>query len=366
MLCGSLLAQPNAGAKVEYQVLKDLSAEWLYYDESENTLVPYIAGNDIATNIIHLKLDFRQFTNAYLVVHAPVPLSLFANGQLLRSSSADSSAFILPIDSLKRHQGQLHLTVYQPQSQVDDLVLYVGRRGAVVERVSEASPVFRRVGLFGTSSIIILFLVVFTFFALLLNAYPKDFREFFNVSSVFLSRLFDEDLYKSRFLTTSQLLFLLAHATMIAFIVMVFFQQTGTALPINFMHIGDTLLTWLLLSAAVFILIILKLVLISLISELFDFREVVNVYFFDFIKLSFFFYGLLFLLVVVMVLTGRPWPPHMAQLLYFLALGFSLLRFAVLYFKLISKVPVHYLHLFSYLCTTELLPVLLGAKFFQP
>ena len=76
------------------------------------------------------------------------------------------------------------------------------------------------------------------------------------------------------------------------------------------------------------------------------------------------FYSLVFVVLTFIVINQFYLVQAALQRILTMVIIFNIVRFVILYFKFRRTVPMKSLHLFSYLCTTELIPIILGMKFF--
>jgi hypothetical protein len=97
-------------------------------------------------------------------------------------------------------------------------------------------------------------------------------------------------------------------------------------------------------------------------GSLFRLDKVVDVHFFDFIHYSKVFYTLLVPVLVLIFTSYLSYIDRVESLCTVIIIGFALLRILLISFRLNKLVPDRNLYLFSYLCVTELVPLLTGIK----
>ena len=92
--------------------------------------------------------------------------------------------------------------------------------------------------------------------------------------------------------------------------------------------------------------------------------EKINFYLVEFLRMSMIFYSVMFVIVSYTVINHFYYIETLLENLIVIVIAFNLIRFVMLFFKFRKTVNMKSLHLFSYLCTTELIPIVLGFKFF--
>ena len=144
---------------------------------------------------------------------------------------------------------------------------------------------------------------------------------------------------------------------------MIFYYGSGKAsFPlISIDSVWDGFAQWLKWSAVVLMLLSFKLVLTFLLSGLFNISEFVPFHFFNFLRMLFFVFGTGTLLSLGYFIFKGQNPEFYSYLLY----GFTILTFfwvLLIYLKLLNRVPFRFFHLFSYLCVSEIVPMVIIFK----
>ena len=93
-------------------------------------------------------------------------------------------------------------------------------------------------------------------------------------------------------------------------------------------------------------------------------RELDQIHFFEFVRISIFIYSAGSVFMVILLLAYYlPAPGHFVWVIYLVAF-LSVVRIVLLYLKFLRLSTFRNLYLFSYLCTTEILPLIIGFKIF--
>ncbi len=122
-------------------------------------------------------------------------------------------------------------------------------------------------------------------------------------------------------------------------------------------------LVWLILGVALNLVIYLKYVLLALIGWLFHMRQTVGRHFIDYINASALFYILIALCLAMSTYSTFIPSEIFLQIILISTVSFLFYRTVLLYIRLIQLSPYSKLFIFSYICTTELIPLLIGLYF---
>jgi hypothetical protein len=124
---------------------------------------------------------------------------------------------------------------------------------------------------------------------------------------------------------------------------------------------GDALLRWFEVSFVILLLLTLKIVTVFVLSQLFGMRGVAGLHFFNVIRLLLIAAGSLSLVVFLyFVWRGQDPDTYTAILTIFILL--SAVWIMVIFLKLNSRTEHSMFHLFSYICATEVMPLLIIVK----
>jgi hypothetical protein len=342
-----------------FQVLRNLQGELLYYNARQEAYLPWIEGNDVSTTALHLALDLAGNRDQVLVLELNRNTSLYIDQQLVYYFEKPVQT-VLQLDSLWQRYGadSLGLSFYQPEGDFSDMGVYLAYLRPYapppvnpLEQVRR--PVYRHYDYF---KLILLLLVIY--YALLWRAIPRNFNDFFNLSHLFLNWRRKEG---PTMLTNEQLLLILALSALISFFLWIY--QTYTGALDALLWFGHPLLVWLQFTFSVFVLVVLKYLLIRAMSALFGLSEISYPYFFESLILSQSFYTAGFLVTAAVGIKSFGKIENLTSYFGLTVAIFYFFRLFIMYFKIRMKVDVRFLHLFSYLCTTELLPIIVGLKF---
>lgn len=214
---------------------------------------------------------------------------------------------------------------------------------------------------------IILSVILLCVFTISKIIFPKLFAESITWDKLFGFRI-KEDLGSSiRPFSTEHIYFTALFSFNLSF-VLLFTVNALTTEQVAFdllkvLGVGQGILVWIVLGLILNLAIYLKYVLLFMIGWLFHMRQTVGRHFTDYINASALFY-----LLVALSVTLSAYSTFIASELFLQTILISIVVFifyrtVLLYIKLMQLSPYSKLFIFSYICTTELIPVLIGLYF---
>jgi hypothetical protein len=187
--------------------------------------------------------------------------------------------------------------------------------------------------------------------------------DYLNVSKLFYLRDRDENQIALRIASSVNLLFYLFCSLLASLILITAFHFAQEGLSFFtypfFTTTNKYLGQWLLLALGILGMLMAKLVFITLIALLYGLRDIAGVQFFNFVRVLILSLALIAIVSLFCFSFG-------ISVNYFLLLkaGCTLLLLGtgLLYFKLEARTTFHSFHLFSYLCATEIFPLMILVK----
>ncbi len=347
--------------------IKDLKSEWKIYSETENALVPYIESINSKSKNVYIAITPDEYRENGILLKFKRKTALFINNKLIYNT-AEPVSIVLSIDSLAGiyGQGRLLFSMYS-QGGIHDLessiISYSNKNRSLISKMDHLSilpmdrgPIwdFMKIGM-----IIILILYV-----VLVNIGSRVFNDYYNIINSFIRAGTDEFLNRSKKITRIDLVFIIVLAFVISFFIVIAIYQFG--LRDN----KDTLLTvgslfakwfWILLFLLGWFL--LRFILISLSSDLFKMREIGTIHTFEYLRITNFYSLLFFLFLVLALFVIQINLDLFVYILIYSIIIISFIRALILYLKFLNSSNYTKLYLFAYLCSAELLPVIVGLKF---
>ena len=355
----------------QYGLVHDLKAELLVYDEDYETFLPYVRGTPFPSNAASFWLPLRQYQSYLLLVAAPEGSSLLINQNVVAHYSRAGS-HVYPIDSLRSQYGDSCLvTLYrQPLSLQQVQLAVVGQQTLPITDESHIGERYLKIEARpsrGFNDFFVLVLVVLMAgLALLRNLFPRVFLSYYSLGEVLSTRTSMNTAFTYKLGGPGQLLFIVVYSALFGFLLMVLLNAAGYWPELGWLgpdsHFSDYMWSWLRLTGLVLLLQLLKYFMLQITAGVFNFQEFASIHYFDFLRVSQMFFSVLLAAVAVVFLSLPMQVPVGAEVLLKVLLIFALLRVGFIFFKLMQLADFRKTYLFSYLCATEILPLLVGLK----
>ena len=346
----------------DYPLIKDLRSEWLAIDKN-NQYVPFVARDKSNPSVIGVRLDLEKYRGHTLRCCVPAATSILVNKQIL-TSVQQTQCINYDIDSLRQVylQPTVLLTVYQPERAIDQVSLQVVNR--TVNLLAQKDRIIPRLVSAKENFFVIGFIVILALYAILINHFPKTFKNIYNLRKILAFRAREEDM-RIRLVSEPHILFLGQHCLLISFLFVLLIPGIGLRVPFvqfSLQSLSSYLLLWLTISGLVLLTVWAKYMLIVMFGTLFKLRQLMYLHMFDFMRLSLMFWGAVFLLAICVCSNTGVDEQWYGQGLTYLFVAFALARVLVLYLRLFRNASFKNMYLFSYICTAEIIPLFVGLE----
>lgn len=338
----------------ESAVIKDLREDWKAY--SNNQYKEYSTSE--YKSIIYFLVDANKYKDALLRIESKKEFSILLDGRLIVANKM--GVIRCDLDSLSAlYSNPLNFSIIR--SAVDISTKLIPKQESPLK---EANLVKRKEQYFLNFSIMAS-LILLTFFVVLLRTNPKLTFDYLNFTKLFSVQEREENIMTIRITSSVNLLFYTFTSLLASFLLLIIFHYAYADLSLdNLFHVNsvrDGFTQWMKLTAIVLLTLIGKLILIGVLSYLFKATEMMAMQFFNFIRLFFFTFGVISLLVALFFMANVHNPAWYYGLCYVLV-GIFIFWDIILFLKLMSRVPFHIFHLFLYLCASELIPLVILIK----
>lgn len=350
---------PNSGETI---VIADLSYEWLVYDKEEGILFPYMGEQDI--HDIYFQIPTDKYAGFHLQIFSNPGDFLYVNGKLCAEIS--SSGLVISLDSMKaKIKNELLFSIYsynlEPTKVKTEVVKFDSGLGVSSGRVLVTDA---RLGIKDHDYLKLAFITVFGLLVIFRTVNVKLFNEYFAVHHAYSLRQRFEIITSQSFLSVYNLSYILLFACLISVSLLGLWQINPQSMMIDLDQYSSRPLTKvILIFIGSIVLIIIKLPLITVFNSLFQLRKVRDLQYAIFIRHSLILSALIFCLSVF----NFGWDGEVVESYEGLISGliFVLLWLQVLvtFLVLNSQLNFHKLHLFAYLCSTEIIPLIVFLKF---
>lgn len=338
---------------------KDLRTEWLIFEEGTYRPVERIPFSGL--NTIYFQLDPRKHTGDYLQVASNKPYFLFVDGSV-RGEFRGQSHF--RIDSLITARNRpAWIALHQQTINERDLVTTVVSPGKPITAADAATALrpynpFRDFVVVAGLLITILFLAAFR-----LN--PKLGADYFAIDRIFASREMDDSQASARLTVGSNVQFYVLCSLLIGYYLLMIVQH----LPAHYQWTVRFVATdfwmfwwqWLKLSALVLLALLSKALIIFSLTRLFDMRGMTRFHFFNWIRLLLVAIGAATVVLFMYYISHGDDPGYYVVFLS-VVIAVLVAWIVVAFFKLSGRTGHSIFHLFSYLCATEIIPLIITVK----
>jgi hypothetical protein len=362
VLTGMILMALISVAQTDTMRIRDLSAEWRMLSSDEG-IIPLVNEESFSGHTLFVPVPLDDYRGNLLRLYSADEVSLLADGQLLDIFSGDRW---LPIDSLYRvHGDSVIYTLYKRplhpyaiETEIyrlaDSLTAAQIRSEQVIIEGNEDS---------GLKNVLIAsILIILLFGTILYYYYPRLALEFFRLRRAISFRELDENLMKTRPLSLVNIFFYFLESMLAAWVLFLLIQFADYDLRFRVFHFSgfwNGMFVWGRMVAVIFFLLFLKYFLVWSFRNLFRISGFLNNHFYNYIRLGLLFYlGMALLLFLSVFTLGISNPGYYGGWLIGLLILFGI-RILLIFFKLMNESSHTILHLFSYLCATELIPLLL-------
>nr|PZN47076.1 MAG: hypothetical protein DIU61_19900 [Bacteroidota bacterium] len=343
----------------EGYVTQDLTSEWTIFDDGAYR--PYERERDADEDIVYFTLDAASHRNAHVRISGRHVKAVFVNGKLVASGNVRNVMY--DVDSLAdRFPGRvLHFGVYAshiyPENLNVSLVLPGVKPAAGPEEIVRPRTYFRD---FVVSGIILLFILL-----IVVTQLTKVPIAFFFTRRVFAAQEGEEVQLYTRIASTTNILFYVFTSLVIAFYLMILYRASGDRYVLGLANQAETyfgtVLKWGRLGSILLVAFCLKIGLVMLMSRTFGLGEYLGFQVVNWMRLMLVSFGILTVAEVVYFLSGGMSGAVYAAFMW----GFIvvLIAWVILFFTKVARRPGYSLfHIISYLCATEVLPLLISVK----
>jgi hypothetical protein len=354
MLC---LYTMTTNGQEKYTVKHDLHNDWLVYKADK--YLPISEQTNSNVNAVYFSIDLSQFGTDILRIKALKPFYFFTNGRLIAKFNPGSK--LLSIDSLSRFYGEiLNISLYQDEINADNLKTEIISTDTKAGSLSSLKP-----DGFFKDFVVVAGLSIIVFFVWMIRVHPKLAADYFSVARVLSLREVDDNQSHARLAISSNVLFYIFCSLLLSFYLIIVFYHLPSdySLPLAFARISfwGVLLQWLKLGTIILFLLFLKMIVVYALSELFGMKGIAGIHFFNWVRLLLIIAGALSLIVFIYLIT-RGYNTHVYAIMLSMIVVSLGAWVIIVFLKLNNRVEHSMFHLFSYICATEVIPLLVTIK----
>jgi len=349
-----ITAQEKAGVE------KSLRSDWMKFENDKYTLLEEGA---TVRNTIYFKIETNRYPGSYLSIQSVRPFFVFFNGKL---SGEYQGKAIFKTDSLAgvHYTTRFLVAVHQPDINTRDL------KTAIIAPDEGSSKRYRlesefRPATFFKDYVIISGLVIIFLFLIAMRINPKLASDYLSIIRIFSVREADDAQANARLTSSSNIQFYVICSLLLGFYMMIiiFHLPDEYALPLHFQGYSFWTIVWqwIRLSAMILGVFFVKILLIFSLTRLFGLKGLARIHFFNWVRLLLIVFGASsIILFVYFILRGQS--PDFFIVFLTLVVGTLVSWIFIVFLKLNGKTEHSMFHLFSYICATEIIPLLITIK----
>ncbi len=346
-----------------------INGDWLVQVEGSNQLVPYIAREHASYSAVHQWVSISPAQPFLIDFTAKQGLCLYLNNKLI--FLADSTAnYTIDLAAYSKAvapvAGKHLLTTWHPKQQP---LLSSYKNHLLVQNTEQKQsswPYSVRLRNYVNQNAFVLFmLLIGLIYGGLKANYTTDFKHIFNPESFFRTNMLREGPQAKPIRSLSGLLFVLAFSLSMALLIVAIhtnvqqLQFLSRLFPVSEADIITRILFYTLF---VFVFILIKYLFLKVMGFIFELDEVVQLQYNEFVR-TILFLGILLPFVMLLYLALNSAMPRTILLVSSLSVSLLLILTTIRVFVAVNKkAGALNLHLFSYLCATEVIPLAIVLK----
>jgi hypothetical protein len=356
LLFGFLIAAsgvPDAGFKVK----KDLRNDWLAYSQNGYAKVDEKSTDDLSA--IHFRINPAEHSGDKILIESSRLFYFLINGQVVKKQKG---RITLPLDSIGKIYGLQSITfsVYQQPVYAERLHTAIVTSDATTPGgIATKPPAFFR------DFVVVAGLLLVILFVVLLRVQPKLASEYFSIQRILTLREGDDTQGHARFALSSNVWYYVFCSLLLSLLLMILFRHLPDkyqlTLTFKATSFGVAFFKWIKFSVLILALLVMKVLVIFILSNLFGMRGIAGIHFFNVVRLLLIAGGGLILIGFIYFISRGQKPEVYMTLLYIIAFMFGAWILLV-FLKLNNKTEHSMFHLFSYICATEVIPLLITVK----
>jgi len=362
----------SAQTDTDTLMVQNLMSEAYFFDESSDAYLPLIDSRQFKGSAIHFELDRDQQNGLLLIISTEKKFSLFIDKKLVQRVDPATDFIWNTEEIFNKYGKEIEVTFYSPTLDAENInaslfSIVEATEGQLSE--SEVIILQQRGDVSSFQNFLIIGLLTLGLLgATLYNYYPRVAADFFRFERAVAIREIDENLLKSRPFNRINVLFYLLFSLTTGLLLVTIFYLARFNISFKIDTTVSLIWLWLQASGIIFLWLILKYLVVINFTNLFNIKAFLPSHYFNYIRLGFFSFLAILFIVVVSYLGFEITISGYYTTLFSVLLILVALRSLLIMFKLMNSASYKFLHLFSYLCGTEIIPlgIILFLGFNQP
>lgn len=349
-----------------------ISTDWLVYQQRANQFSLYIPEYHGPVGALYQWVDVRRDEPFIIGFTAKKDLCLFIDNQLV--FTADSVASY-SVDLIRRFrfpkpEGRHLLCIWHPTEQPDFATFKNLTGTATTEAAAsqdKSGPVLwskPRIN-HNYNAFIIFLLLIGLIYGRLRTSYASDFQNLFSLNNFMRHSALEEGFLAKPISSWSSILFVLAFSLSFALLIVAIHTNIQNIVIFNrLFSVSEADITSRILfyTLLIFAFVLLKLLFLTLMGYIFDLTPLVSLQYREFVR-TLLFMGIFFPLIMIIYLAFNTVVPEFVLLLSTIAICTILIMTVLrIFYTLNKKFELRNLHLYSYICATEIIPLIILLK----
>ena len=356
---------------VKFSYTNQLNSDWLIYQPQSKGFALYIPEYYGAVGALYQWVTIRPNKPFRINFTAKKDLCLFLNNKLI--FTADSTAtYALDLtqaigEPVQTPDNRYLLCLWHPTDQPNinsfrneaDIKLPVNaqkQKNAISNKL-RSNPNY--------NAFIIFLLLIGLIYGWLRTSYTSDFRSLFSISNLMRYSALEEGFLAKPISSWSSVLFVVAFALSFSLLIVAIHTNIQNIVIFNqLFSVSEADITSKIIFYTILIVafVLLKYLFLSLMGYIFDLMGLVSLQYREFFR-TLLFMGIFLPVIMVLYLALNTIMPQTILLVSTLAVSSLLIITALrIFYTLNKKVSLRNLHLFSYICATEIIPLIILLK----
>ena len=346
-----------------------LSSDWFLYRANSNQFSLFIPEYHGHTGALYQWVEIRKDRPFLITFTAKKDLCLFINNQLVFTADSVAS-YTLDLSTKivgSKKKDQYLLCIWHPTEQPDYTTFKnesdsepkfnsPTKKELVIDKV-RVNPNY--------NAFVIFLLIIGLLYGWLRTSYSSDFKNLFSISNLLRRSALDEGFLAKPISSWSSILFVIAFSLSFALLIVAIHTNIQNIVIFNRLFAvseADITSKILFYTILVFAFILFKYLFLKLMGYIFDLAGLVSLQYREFTR-TLLFMGMFLPIIMVLYLSFNTTMPQ-TILLFSTIVVSSILIITVLriFYTLNKKVSLRNLHLFSYICATEIIPLIILLK----
>ncbi|QCK13798.1 DUF4271 domain-containing protein [Mangrovivirga cuniculi] len=344
-------------------LIKNYNHDLMYFDQTQKLYLPYTYGSYDALDAIHVLITRQHWSGDELVVKAPIESAFLINHEIVYTFQQDS--LIIPINNtFKEYENDsLFLTIFYPGLVPErDIEMKSYVKSKNITSQNKVLAYFNRVTESRDHKVVAI-LILTLFVVIFKSANSKKFNEINRSDRLFSIRRKEED----SGLATAELatffnIFLISFTYSYVFLTLLNNSKIVNPEGLTGWLPENSYLMYLALTGAFFLIFILRLLIINFFASMYQIDSFSSEHFLFQLRHFTVIAWVSMMLVIVVDFSPLNISSTNYDIVLFVVLILLFLSEILLYLKAIAYTGYRKMHIISYLCGTEFVPLLIAVK----